>query len=82
MKFFPIMDGPDIPWAAIEPHRPQVMLNHGQTLERLAERGGLSCFEAVQAITGRGLHARMPQPPSTERETLKILTWGGDHCVG
>jgi hypothetical protein len=32
-----------VPWSLVEPHRAQAMSNHGQpTLERLAERGGLS----------------------------------------
>lgn len=35
-----------IPWEAIQPHEEQAMKNHGQSLERLAERGGLSFYEA------------------------------------
>ena len=31
-----------VPWSLVEPHRAQAMSNHSQTLERLAERGGLS----------------------------------------
>jgi hypothetical protein len=30
-----------VPWALVEPHEPQAWVNHGQTLRRLAERGGL-----------------------------------------
>jgi hypothetical protein len=29
-------------WSLVEPHRAQAMSNHGQTLERLTERGGLA----------------------------------------
>jgi hypothetical protein len=36
-----------IPWPMIEPHKGQADRNHGQTLGRLAERGGLSPMEAV-----------------------------------
>lgn len=34
-----------IPWALIAPHEPRVLANHGQTLQRLAERGGLCSRE-------------------------------------
>lgn len=45
MTTFPLMDGPAIPWDAIAPHERQARRNHGQSLERLAQRGGLSCAE-------------------------------------
>lgn len=42
-----------IPWKAIEPHRRQAEENHcGQTLERLAQRGGLCPSEIYLAISG------------------------------
>lgn len=44
---FPIMDGPSIPWAMIAPHEARAQSNHSQTLERLAQRGGLSVKEAL-----------------------------------
>lgn len=31
-----------VPWSLLEPHRLQAEKNHGQSIERLAERGGLS----------------------------------------
>lgn len=45
----------EIDWALIAPHEQQVKRNHGQSLERLAERGGLSPLEIYLAMTGRGL---------------------------
>ena len=40
-----------LPWDMIEPHEAQAMKNHGgQTLARLAERGGLSAAEALAVI--------------------------------
>jgi len=51
-KKFPIQDGPWIPWSVIEPWRNQADLNHSQTLERLAERGGLAAHEAVWLLEG------------------------------
>lgn len=49
---FPIMDGPAIPWASIEPFEHMAQKNHCQTLERLAERGGLDVHEALHIIKG------------------------------
>lgn len=43
-----------IPWEVIEPHREQAQRNHrGQTLERLAERGGLCPVEMVSVLNDR-----------------------------
>lgn len=42
-----------IPWELILPHERQADRNHGQTLKRLAERGGLSPCEAVAVIEDR-----------------------------
>lgn len=63
MKQFPIMVGyrgtpgpcpSSIPWEAIAPYDGQAKYNHGgQSLERLAERGGLSPLEAYLVMTGR-----------------------------
>lgn len=43
----------EIPFAMIEPHEAQAKRNHGQTLERLAQRGGLAASEALDIIEGR-----------------------------
>lgn len=48
-------------WRIIEPHRRQAMRNHGQTLKRLRERGGLSPCEAVAILEDRKW-SRMSQP--------------------
>ena len=60
-KRFPIFDvhdlyddkRADLPWSAIEPHREQAQKNHCQTLERLAERGGLSWCETLAVLEDR-----------------------------
>lgn len=52
-EVMPIMVGvfiKAIPWAVISSHERQADLNHGQTLNRLAERGGLDPAEAVAII--------------------------------
>lgn len=41
-----------IPSRMIVPHERQAQKNHGQSLARLAERGGLSASEAVAVIEG------------------------------
>jgi hypothetical protein len=35
------------------PHEAQAYANHGQSLERLAQRGGLSPAEALAVVEGR-----------------------------
>lgn len=47
------MNGPAIPWVVIAPCERQANNNHHQTLERLAERGGLSACEAVAVLESR-----------------------------
>lgn len=42
-----------LPFDLVEPHRAQAMKNHSQTLERLAERGGLSIAELFAVLHDR-----------------------------
>jgi len=44
----------EVPFAMLVPHEAQAMRNHGQTLERLAQRGGLGTSEALDILEGRG----------------------------
>lgn len=46
----------NVPMALLEPHEAQASTNHGQTLARLAERGGLSPCEAVAILEDRRWH--------------------------
>lgn len=46
-----------VPWDIVEPHEEQAQKNHGQTLQRLAERGGLSPAELVALLQDRPLKA-------------------------
>lgn len=64
MKLFPVLLGygrerirlldlgcpESVPWEAVAPHEAQALRNHGQSLERLAERGGLSPLELLAVI--------------------------------
>lgn len=71
---FPILEhyryrGPrrSIPWSIVEPHEAQARLNHGQSLERLAERGGLSVDE-LWAVMHGVYWRRETIPPAEELE--------------
>lgn len=51
--------GPDplrsVPWDFLEPHAPQAIANHDQTLDKLASRGGLSPLEIYAVVNSLGL---------------------------
>lgn len=42
-----------LPWKLIASHERQALINHDQTLTRLAERGGLSPCEALAILEDR-----------------------------
>jgi hypothetical protein len=67
MKTFPILswsirnlpDSPkSVPWSFMEGHAEQAMENHSQTLERLAERGGLSPLEMYLVVSNKSWSER------------------------
>ena len=69
MTDFPIMAGLDrqpmtIPWAMIAPHERQADLNHDQSLERLAQRGGLNACEALAPDGPRGGYRSVTRLPN------------------
>lgn len=45
-RMFPILGAKSVRWELLAPHEAQAVKNHGQSLARLAERGGLSPAEA------------------------------------
>lgn len=62
MRLFPILtqQGPYagrtktyVPWEWVAPHWEQAKKNHGQTLERLSERGGLAISELAAVLEDR-----------------------------
>jgi hypothetical protein len=67
---FPVMteskSGAFIFWDMIEPHRRQAARNHGQSLERLAERGGC-CPEELCAILEDREYRKMDKVEARER---------------
>lgn len=58
-----------VPWAFIAPHARQARANHGQTLERLAERGGLSFCEMLAVVEDRNWCA----DPHAETKVMALL---------
>lgn len=54
-EYMPIQRSPEfkLHWALIAPHEKQALTNHGQSLERLAQRGGLSFCEAAAILEDR-----------------------------
>ena len=59
----------EIPWAFIAPHDAQARSNHSQSLERLAQRGGLAACEALDIVEGRKWGSAKP---CIENETYLI----------
>lgn len=59
----------DVPWALLAPYEENADHAHGQSLERLAARGGLGVSEMVAIIDGVGLRG-MLRP---DREMLPRL---------
>lgn len=57
-----------IPWRLLEPHAKQAWSNHGQTLERLAQRGGLCPIEAVAVLEDRAYRTL-----STEQHAVSVI---------
>lgn len=79
-KMFPIMSKDErtgIPWRVIAPHEAQAQRNHGQSLQRLAERGGLCWSETWGVLTGVGW-SRLPrnQEAQCKAEVLAIVRAG------
>lgn len=69
-RTFPIVDNdiPAVPFALMAAHGARALVNHGQTVARLADRGGVSAAEAVAIIEDR---AYMVMPLVTARERLR-----------
>ena len=49
---YPIQRGPSVPWEVMIPHEAMSQKNHGQSIQRIAERGGFSPCEAWAVVNG------------------------------
>jgi len=75
---FPIMGCniiASIPWAMLEPHEEQAQRNHGQSLKRLAERGGLAVSEALDIIYGFRWNASARSEANDRLLINKVRQW-------
>ena len=74
-----------VPWDFIAEHADGCQRNHGQTPERLAERGGLSPAEIVAVVDTDGSyeqrHAAWNMTPEQEVARLceLLAVWGRSH---
>jgi len=84
-RLFPLMlrDANDNPargavrWEVAELFRRHAERNHHQTLERLAERGGLSPFEAACALAGSDLFNGI----KPDQRTALVMLAGAAHAL-
>lgn len=78
MRDFPIMGCniiASIPWDFIAPHEAQALSNHGQTLKRLAERGGLCVSEAIAVVDGSHWGSVIDSAESDLHLINKVRAW-------
>jgi hypothetical protein len=62
-----------VPWDLVAPHERQAQRNHDQTLERLAERGGLSPCELVAVLEDRmWIRMDLAEAIGTLKEHLRL----------
>lgn len=84
MDGMPYLDHPQmspLPWRILRPHARQAELNHGQTLERLMERGGLSVSEMLAVLEDRPWHP-IDDVKAIDRITEIVrLHNGGRECL-
>lgn len=75
VKEFPILGTRPrvmVPWSFVEQGRKQAMINHDQTLERLADRGGLAWGELFMSLAGER-YSRLGGYPDQEKARVLIL---------
>jgi hypothetical protein len=63
-----------VPMALMLEHERQAVQNHGQTIHRLKERGGLSWCE-LSAVLDDRKHCRMDADAAHERAMRSVLVW-------
>ncbi len=67
-----------IPWEMIAPHEAQAFKNHSLSLERLADRGGLTTYEALAVLEGRSWPQRPAEHGADSHKLLAMLNgWEG-----
>ena len=66
-----------VPWAMLAPHEAWAEKNHGQTLARINQRGGLSPLEMVAVLENRRFRdiRHMTGTEALDRLTFHIDVW-------
>lgn len=62
-------------WSMLAPHESQAQTNHGQTLRRLAERGGLSPREALAILENRKIQSKSQGDSDEVEATRQLMVW-------
>lgn len=64
-----------VPWRLLEPHEAWAELNHSQTLQRLAERGGLSAGE-IRCVVEHRRWRTVKHDGGAEKEHVEwLIAW-------
>lgn len=63
-----------LPWLMVKEHEPQALRNHSQTVQRLAERGGLSAPEMCAVLENRP-YQTMGYPQAHARLKQLLSEW-------
>jgi hypothetical protein len=63
----------EFPWKLIEAHNAQAQSNHSQTLERLAQRGGLSPLEIWCVVNDKKWHNKGDMTEAKAIEWLRSI---------
>ena len=74
---FPVLDaGFSVPWRFVAPFEAQAERNHNQTLQRLAERGGLDPVELWAVMHGVGWkdRSKLPSQEAAKEWALSLVS--------
>ena len=63
-----------VPWALLAPHERQAMRNHSQSLERLADRGGLGPDEMLAILHGEAWKPMTEADADAQLEAI-VVAW-------
>ena len=80
MTVMRIIDGKtlkEVPMGMLLPHERQAIQNHGQSLHRLNDRGGIATYEALAIIEGRGWGQVRHHADDEERLTKLVEVFNG-----
>ncbi len=80
IKLFPVFESKgfdlrEVPWGILEGHEGQALINHNQTLARLAERGGLSLVEMACILNNSTYDRKMSGVRAYEFILVHIKAW-------